>query len=339
MGKMHKKAMFVGLLVSCGTSTVSAESADTLRVPFSAGPERPESTRVAELSPGSEAMHLQRRCGDIDCDGYYFTVPDIMAWIDYYGSLYTECENVGCDTTWLECATAQSDMNGDGYPWTVSDLMRFIGYFYYAWEPCDTIEPFFSDRDIMRVLDLSGSPSEIVSVFISLRNTSPVYGCAFRIVCDSTLLTPMSSNSGGGWVVGHAPIGIDNPLPPGSSIVAELQFVVDSNATIGSTTYLAFEDDTLMPQFYSSLSDSVGTHVVPQFASGTLSIVPYPCGDCNGDGRIAIADATYLVGFVYRGGPTPVGEGDVNLDGRVTIADATYIAGHVYRGGSEPCNP
>jgi hypothetical protein len=31
--------------------------------------------------------------------------------------------------------------------------------------------------------------------------------------------------------------------------------------------------------------------------------------------------------------------GDVNLDGRVTIADATYIVSYIYRGGPEPCNP
>jgi len=63
------------------------------------------------------------------------------------------------------------------------------------------------------------------------------------------------------------------------------------------------------------------------------------CGDCNGDGRITIADATYLVSYIYRGGPAPIGQGDVNLDGRVTIADATYIVAYIYRGGSPPCNP
>ena len=46
------------------------------------------------------------------------------------------------------------------------------------------------------------------------------------------------------------------------------------------------------------------------------------------------------------GGPTMYLEiapeyecGDVNLDGRVTIADATYIVSYIYRGGPEPCNP
>jgi hypothetical protein len=63
------------------------------------------------------------------------------------------------------------------------------------------------------------------------------------------------------------------------------------------------------------------------------------CGDCNGDGRVTIADATYLVSYIYRSGPAPIGQGDVNLDGRVTIADATYIVAYIYRGGAAPCNP
>jgi hypothetical protein len=65
----------------------------------------------------------------------------------------------------------------------------------------------------------------------------------------------------------------------------------------------------------------------------------YDCGDCNGDDRITIADATYLVGFIYRSGAAPYGQGDVNVDGRITIADATYLVGFIYRGGAPPCDP
>ncbi|KPJ50791.1 hypothetical protein AMJ40_01765 [candidate division TA06 bacterium DG_26] len=65
----------------------------------------------------------------------------------------------------------------------------------------------------------------------------------------------------------------------------------------------------------------------------------FDCGDVNGDGRVTVADATYLVGFIYRGGSTPCGDGDVNNDGRFTIADALYIVTYVYRGGPAPCEP
>jgi len=70
-----------------------------------------------------------------------------------------------------------------------------------------------------------------------------------------------------------------------------------------------------------------------------LTTPNYPCGDCNGDGRVTVADATYMVGYIYRDGPAPIGEADVNVDNRVTVADATYIVGYIYRGGPLPCAP
>lgn len=61
------------------------------------------------------------------------------------------------------------------------------------------------------------------------------------------------------------------------------------------------------------------------------------CGDYNCDGRISGADATYLLMYIYREGPAPLGPGDVNGDGRITGADATYLLMYIYRGGPEPC--
>ena len=63
----------------------------------------------------------------------------------------------------------------------------------------------------------------------------------------------------------------------------------------------------------------------------------FACGDCNGDEAVTAADASYIVGFVYRGGPAPLGSADVNSDGNVTIADAAYIVSYIYRGGPPPC--
>jgi hypothetical protein len=69
------------------------------------------------------------------------------------------------------------------------------------------------------------------------------------------------------------------------------------------------------------------------------SLLSYPCGDCNGDGRVTVADGTYLASFIYRNGSAPWGSGDVNSDERITIADATYLVSYIYRTGAEPCNP
>ncbi|KPJ49452.1 hypothetical protein AMJ40_05480 [candidate division TA06 bacterium DG_26] len=81
-------------------------------------------------------------------------------------------------------------------------------------------------------------------------------------------------------------------------------------------------------------------NVAADVSNANFSIeTAFECGDCNGDGRVTIADATYLVAFIYRGGPAPLGQADVNLDTRVTIADATYLVAFIYRGGPLPCEP
>ena len=63
-------------------------------------------------------------------------------------------------------------------------------------------------------------------------------------------------------------------------------------------------------------------------------------GDLNADGRSAtILDLTFLVDFIYRGGPDPVCvlEGDLDGNGTPnTILDLTFIVDYIFRGGDSP---
>jgi|GEM_PF-874094 len=112
-------------------------------------------------------------------------------------------------------------------------------------------------------------------------------------------------------------------------------FTPDSAYSVGSSPRSVFVADIdadgrldLITANYSSDNVSV-----------LLNQAAYVCGDCNADGNVTIADATYLVSYIYRSGPGPAGEGDVNLDGKVSIADATYIVSFIYRSGPSPCQP
>ncbi|MDD4050743.1 MAG: dockerin type I domain-containing protein, partial [candidate division Zixibacteria bacterium] len=62
-------------------------------------------------------------------------------------------------------------------------------------------------------------------------------------------------------------------------------------------------------------------------------------GDVNNDGKINVADAVYIISYIFRSGPAPVfsPEGDVNCDGKTNIGDAIYIISYVFRGGPAPC--
>jgi hypothetical protein len=64
----------------------------------------------------------------------------------------------------------------------------------------------------------------------------------------------------------------------------------------------------------------------------------FMCGDANGDGTVDVADATYLINYLFLGtsAPDPVESGDTNCDGEVDIADVVYLINYLFIGGSAP---
>ncbi len=77
------------------------------------------------------------------------------------------------------------------------------------------------------------------------------------------------------------------------------------------------------------------------YVIGNSKAEPVICGDLNNDGIINIADFTYIVSYLYGGGPAPIPYlciGDSNIDSNVNVADMTYILAYLYGGGPAPCN-
>jgi hypothetical protein len=64
----------------------------------------------------------------------------------------------------------------------------------------------------------------------------------------------------------------------------------------------------------------------------------YICGDVNNNGNVDILDITYLISYLYKGGPTPnpIETGDVNSSGSINLLDITYLIVYLYKGGPEP---
>jgi len=73
----------------------------------------------------------------------------------------------------------------------------------------------------------------------------------------------------------------------------------------------------------------------------TMTIQSYVCGDASGDQTVTVADAVYIIGYVFRAGPAPapMAAGDANGDGQVNVADAIYIINFVFRSGAAPVCP
>ncbi|MDH4223247.1 MAG: dockerin type I domain-containing protein, partial [candidate division Zixibacteria bacterium] len=67
-------------------------------------------------------------------------------------------------------------------------------------------------------------------------------------------------------------------------------------------------------------------------------------GDLNGDGKIDVSDAIFLINFLFKGGPepNPPSAGDLNCDCVTTVSDIIYLINRLFRGGPPPqirCNP
>ncbi len=61
-------------------------------------------------------------------------------------------------------------------------------------------------------------------------------------------------------------------------------------------------------------------------------------GDGNGDYDINVADAVYMINYVFKFGPPPEPElaGDANCDSQANVADAVYLINYTFNGGPPP---
>jgi subtilisin family serine protease len=63
-------------------------------------------------------------------------------------------------------------------------------------------------------------------------------------------------------------------------------------------------------------------------------------GDANGDEVVDMADAIYLLNYLYKNGsaPEPLASGDANADCVIDLEDAIYLLNYLYQAGSPPEN-
>ena len=117
----------------------------------------------------------------------------------------------------------------------------------------------------------------------------------------------------------------------------------------GYPAILGIEDLDDFNAYYHSTSDLIDYFDFPYFTNfskagiASLAILAQPIsqfkyGDANGDGKVTVSDAIYLVNYLFKGGPAPVPleSGDANCDGQVLVADVVYIINYLFKGGPVP---
>ncbi|MFC1525041.1 dockerin type I domain-containing protein [Planctomycetota bacterium] len=141
----------------------------------------------------------------------------------------------------------------------------------------------------------------------------------------------------GNVMLGGSAIGPEDGIPgPGSGDLAYIDFEVPITATLG------VYDISFMGMFgifFADYVDERGIAHSPELFSGSIEITEQSQGipgDVNGDGVLDISDLTYLVDYMFGGGPEPIGDADMQNDGAWDISDLTYFVDYMFGGGPAP---
>jgi hypothetical protein len=89
----------------------------------------------------------------------------------------------------------------------------------------------------------------------------------------------------------------------------------------------------------------IDTNTVTIF-NGSLTVESFLCGNVDAivgpGGAVDVGDLTYLVAFLFQGGPEPIplASGDMDCDvlfETPNVGDLTYLVAYLFQGGPEPC--
>lgn len=142
-----------------------------------------------------------------------------------------------------------------------------------------------------------------------------------------------------------------NAIPPGfNGLLCRLIAHVNDSLPLfveDSTVFLHIIDWTTETAFTDPQGNLLGVvdgeydSSTVTFGIGSISILVPLDGDANGDGAVNVADAVYLIGYIFKSGPapSPLEAGDTNCDGAVNIADAVYLITYIFKSGPPPCSP
>lgn len=126
-------------------------------------------------------------------------------------------------------------------------------------------------------------------------------------------------------LLGGGTLNIENPMPPGSGIIAYLHFVVEDTGFA-----YVYETTTPIPEDVSQFDVTPTISFRPLILTSEFLIEPQNNlpGDVDQNGKINLGDVIFLANYILKGGEPPqfLPSGDVNTDCRITLADVILIA-------------
>ena len=135
------------------------------------------------------------------------------------------------------------------------------------------------------------------------------------------------------------------PFPAGSEQqrVIEADYEIDLTSPLGFTEFCPCETIGDPPLAIRMVTEA-GESIWPQFDCFPLVIfdpVFFVRGDCNGDGGTNVADAVYLLDYLFIGSAVLTCEDacDIDDDGALNIADPINFLAYLFSGGPPPAPP
>ncbi len=140
----------------------------------------------------------------------------------------------------------------------------------------------------------------------------------------------------------YAPPFDGRTLNPGiKQTIANLIYTVPFGLPFGTSGAIEFIDGLGTPPITNRFSTVFAESVAPYLLAGSCTIDAQPQfiftrGDANYNLSVDIADAIFMLGFLFSGGPAPVcpDSADANDDGSLNIGDSIYILGFLFANGA-----
>ncbi len=151
----------------------------------------------------------------------------------------------------------------------------------------------------------------------------------------------------GSGVITDLELTLLNQNPGGAFSVVGFPTTLSTGTANTDTAHITLNISSL-PEGSGSIDFSVDGSFVgaPKTFSLTYTLtIPVCCesaGDPNNDGKMGIADVSFLIARIFAGGPAPecCEAADANGNGFVNIADITYMIARIFAGGPPPvCGP
>jgi len=132
-------------------------------------------------------------------------------------------------------------------------------------------------------------------------------------------------------------------VPPDFHTECVRRCVVDS--CVDSTCFYEYNSNCYLWECDSCTYWDSSGYVDPAqvlFVHGQIDVecITYICGDANGDTKVNVSDAVYIINYVFTGGaaPNPIEAGNANCDTGVNVSDAVFLINYVFMGGNDPCD-